>query len=295
MHMKQRNTVLNEILVQNKTRKARRNEQLVNLRHVQTATELPVSDREEDYEDFLSKIENLNNEYKWSRYAQEILARSGRAAKFIGHKIEKRIIYHNVNHNQSVNYNKLALSHLLSLTSPPPSVTTHPLFVRRSRGSNSIRAKLFPVSQDIINHEQLDRSENGEHYSNQLLTIHNIIQTNVEQIDISSKNGEAKKHLQYINFPSNMRAHRGISEAKHSSGSRHFRRRDVDTWGLERHRIECWASNEVGASVQPCVFLVSKVGKRNINDCTLVFHSLCCRNHHLILLFNSVRKKCNYK
>ena len=36
--------------------------------------------------------------------------------------------------------------------------------------------------------------------------------------------------------------------------------------GFQQYRVECWAKNEIGASSQPCIFFVSKVGEYHESD-----------------------------
>lgn len=258
------NSHLNDNLVQNRSKRTH-DEEIESKNNNLVGSDF--RDPSVDYEEFISNIENANNEYRWSRFAQEILERTGRAADFIGHKIEKRVLFNQVNHSRSLNFNKLALAHFLSLTTAVPSMLSKKYDSLRLLTENKLN-NFRPNEYDIA----LQNSQGGlvKQYSNIEYPSQHGDDLRYEYHQMRNKLiHENSGHKQSkLNIPKKNRHQQdadvfhGVSSTNSdSSDPQRFRRRDVDSWGLERHRIECWASNTVGASKQPCVFLISKVGE----------------------------------
>ena len=198
-----------------------------------------------DYEEFLSQIESVDNSYQWSRLAEEILKRSDRSADFIGHKIEH-----------------ISLKNSRSRSG------------RRRKGGQkeympSLLNKYFSFNPDKITSREALRNRkkskvhlherNSIEFSATKMTFDIIDPTT--SVKVASTLTEANSQI----FYSKGHRRRDFSNKGTKGPSLRYKRQtkeeDLTSWGSEQHRIECWASNEVGASTQPCIFLVSKVGE----------------------------------
>lgn len=353
---KQEQTKLRSVFLEQNRTKTKR-DKLVTAPTKKAELTLIHEERNLDYENFLIGYNDINDEYKWSRFAQEILKRSDRFADFIGHKIEHRLLPRmGSNANASANRgNKIypfdstiklneifsnkhhAASHknkghassnpkqmlpsdrslfgtqrlllfkdemgslplsgrprqhvqdepsLAKMTrelprrdeSPHPDTDGRRAMKQRSNlipgdggtfateiidGDNTIRihsvSKGLPKSNRVLSTTVMDGKKDTQRQKTQV--------KKVKQNEVALIKNLRKEKINPHDFDEKITRPIGSSKIKailpgtSLSDPHIIGRRDAESWGLERHRVECWASNEVGASVKPCVFLISKVGE----------------------------------
>ena len=253
-----------------------------------------------DYEEFLLGVDGRENRYRWSRLAEEVLKRSDRSADFIGHKIERIKPRGNSSSHRNI-FDVISLSDILKPVSYVPSTE---YFIHSTVSSNSQYDNILPRNQfqgklseksysKKVSHLMIPRKKKNTKFLanlNLALSRVNLLPHGALLESLSATNMKAENDFSssetldasVSEITKILVAHRNrsvVPAVKNESrlvSKYHLQDNLINTrnkrsaasgWKSKKHkrRVECWASNSIGATKQPCIFLVSKIGKQSWN------------------------------